>query len=173
MIPQQNDTTDDFGVELYDRDKIADIEKELSINEISPDRDMAVCAMRYHHYTQLAADADMLHEKSTFDREVYEAQMTQMLRTTHAEMASRVCPDEDGKVKRVKVDNPYEKEADLKRAYMRDEMWVALRNLEIQNAYNARVLKGMAKAFEMKSMLIQSYSKRQLFKEGQGISRPE
>ena len=145
-----------IALDFQPEDDSESIQSMLRINEMNPESDMIVCSAQYYYYAKMADDAELLLQQFTLQREIHEARLTRTLREKKEPIIGK-----DGTVT-MKLTNRYEKEADLSRAYMCDEIWIGLKQREMQASYNAKVLSKAARALETKAKLLQSFNKRQL-----------
>jgi hypothetical protein len=135
---------------MEDLFNIVDIEKALNINEHNLEREMSTCPSYYFRYAMLAVDAEQIEEKFIIIREAYEASIAVRLKRADPKGAM--------------------KEADLKRECHEDDHWQELNDKVLIHHNYVRKLKAASAAFDMKSKMLMSLNRRDLFKRSQGTS---
>lgn len=163
------------------------IQALFAVNQANLTADMGACAGYYDFYAQLSVDAELVAQHAELQLEIYEAQLAKHLRMlppvtqpttpvtpapeTEATPAEGNGANKTAKktaAKKVAAPTPqFEKEADLKRAYALDPQWQQLSQAVISAQYNRNVMKSVARAFEMKSEMLRSISRRELVLQGQ------
>ncbi len=129
------------------------IKELLQINELNLDEELAGCSYLYFMFSDLAIDAELIHNKAELALENHELDLANKYKAVH------------------KPKNNQDKltETEIKRMYRGDEKWTLLKQEQMKCYANFKKLEKAAKAFEMKSQNCMSINKRQLFKAGQGM----
>ncbi len=118
------------------------ISELLQINELNLEEEMASCAALYYTFSKLACEAEDFYEATTLKIEIYETKLTKI----------------------IKEHNPGITQTDIKR-YFREELgWQELRKTQLELQKNYRVLEKATKAFDMKSHMLASMNRRDLYK---------
>ena len=149
---------ENLTLEFFPEDQRGVIKQLLDVHEMNLELDMRVCAGYYSHYALLSIDAELLTKQAILSREIHEAQLTKQLRAETI-LATKT---REGALPTLVPTTSYDKEADLKRAYLRDETWIAIKQQELKQEYNQQIMTKIAAAFEMKAKMIQSLNRRQL-----------
>jgi len=114
----------------------------LLINELNLESELASCPSLYYTFSKLACEADDFHEATTLKIEIYETQLT----------------------KDIKQENPGITQTDIKRYFRENTQWQTLRREQLELQKNAAILEKATKAFDMKSHMLASMNRRDLYK---------
>ncbi len=122
-----------------------DISLLLRINEFKIAEELCTCSSYFYSVSSLAVEAEDMYEAATIAVETYEVQLA----------ASYKQADEDVK------------ETHIKRLYRADLKWNELHKQQLKIRKQWKLLQKAALAFEMKSKMLMSLNRRDLFKRGQ------
>ena len=122
-----------------------DISLLLRINEFKIADELCTCPSYFYTVSSLSVEAEDMYEAATTAIETYEVQLA----------ASYKAIDEDVK------------ETHIKRQYRADPKWNELKKQQNKVHKQWKLLTKAALAFEMKSKMLMSLNRRDLFKRGQ------
>ncbi len=118
------------------------ISELLQINELDLESEMSSCPAHYYMFSKLACEADDLFETATLKLEIYETKLTKI----------------------IKEQNPGITQTDIKRYFREDTAWRNLREEQLDLQKNHNILEKATKAFDMKSHMLASMNRRDLYK---------
>jgi len=121
-----------------------DVSKLVRINEMNLEGEMATCPSYFYSVSALSVEAEELAEKAQIALETHEVTLAQQYKLQ----------DEDAK------------ETHIKRMYRSDAKWNELKNECTRLHKEHKLLTKAASAFDMKSRLLMSLNRRDLFKRG-------
>jgi hypothetical protein len=124
-----------------------DINQVLQVNELNLQKEMSTCPAWYYYYAALAIDAEEGADNATLAVETYE----QLLASDYKSKPS------------IYGDMTV---TDIKRHFRGDAKWQLLKEQENKLRTNAKLLDKAAKALEMKSRMLMSINKRDMYKKG-------
>lgn len=127
-------------------EEIANINEVLQINELNLQQEMATCPAWYYYYAALAVDAEESADTAALAVETYEQQLA-------------------GEYKRLPAGSDLT-QTEIKRSFRSDSRWQALKEQETKLRTNSKLLDKAAKAMEMKSRMLMSINKRDMYKKG-------
>ncbi len=123
-------------------DPLLDIGKLLQINELDLESELASCPSLYYTFSKLACEAEDIYEAATLKLEIYETQLT----------------------KTIKGQNTGITQTDIKRYFRENPEWQNLRKEQLELEKNYKILEKSTKAFDMKSHMLASINRRDLYK---------
>lgn len=121
-----------------------DIKTLLRINEMNLEGELATCSSYFYTVSSLSVEAEELAERAQIALETHEVTLAQQYKAA----------DEDAK------------ETHIKRMYRADPKWNELKTSAQAIHKQHKLLQKAASAFEMKSRLLMSLNRRDLFKKG-------
>lgn len=128
------------------------VDRFLRVNELQLEQELAMCASYYYTFASLEVEAEDLYEKATLALEIYEAELNKKVRTENPELAK-------GTQKSVEI------------KFREDLRWQELKRDQLEKQRNFRMLHKGASALEMKSRMLMSINRRDLFKQDKGFGR--
>lgn len=128
---------------MFDPNEI-DIRVLLRINEMDLESELATCSSYFYTVSALSVEAEELAERAQIALETHEVTLAQQYKGA----------DEDVK------------ETHIKRLFKSDPKWNELKNKQQEIHKQHKLLQKAALSFEMKSRLLMSLNRRDLFKQG-------
>lgn len=128
-----------------------DIDRYLKINELKLEDELAMCASYYYTFASLEVEAEDMYEHATMSLEIYEAELSFKYRTDEA----------------LKLAKATQKQVES--FYKADEKWQLLKREQLKLQRNFRLMHKGASALEMKSRMLMSINRRDLFKQDKGF----
>lgn len=128
-----------------------DIEKYLKINELMLADELAMCASYYYTFASLEVEAEDAYEHATMALEIYEAELSAKFRSDAA----------------LKLAKATQKQVES--FYKADEKWQLLKREQLKLQRNYRLMHKGASALEMKSRMLMSINRRDLFSRDKGF----
>ena len=119
-----------------------DINNLLQINELNLESEMSSCSAHYYLFSKLACEAADLHETATLELEIYETKLAKVIKQQNASIT----------------------QTDIKRFFREEILWVELRQKQLELQKNYTILEKATKAFDMKSHMLASMNRRDLYK---------
>ncbi len=119
-----------------------DIGALLQINELNLESELGSCASLYYTFSKLACEAEDLFETTTLKLETFETGLT----------------------KTIKEQNPGITQTDIKRYFRENEQWQIVRKEQLEQEKNYKILDKATRAFDMKSHMLASMNRRDLYK---------
>lgn len=136
-----------------------EVENLININQLDLESELATVSAYYYRFGILATEAEETYENKKLDLEIYEAQLSRDIRAKH---------------NTVSTNNPNRRKEDLtitqiKQECKEDSHWRELYRevLEAQNNY--KIMDKAVKAFEIKSRMLSSLNRRDLYKRQSGM----
>ena len=125
-----------------------DINQVLRINELNLIGEMSNCAAWFYYYAALSIDAEDSADAATLAIETYEQQLASEYKNQPGIYGEDMT------------------QTAIKRLFRADAKWQALKEQESKLRNNAKMLDKAAKAIEMKSRMLMSINKRDMYKKG-------
>ena len=125
-----------------------DINQVLRINELNLTSEMSNCAAWFYYYAALSIDAEDSADAATLAIETYEQQLAAEYKSQPAVYGEKLA------------------QPAIQRLFRADARWQALKEQESKLKVNAKILDKAAKAIEMKSRMLMSINKRDMYKKG-------
>lgn len=126
-----------------------DINQVVAINELNLQGEMATCPAWYFYYASLHVEAEQSAENASLALETYESELAENIKKAAALTGDELTQTE------------------IKRKFRADEKWQLLKQQEQKLNVNAKIMEKATKAIEMKSRMLTSMNRRDLFKRGQ------
>lgn len=130
---------------MIDPEKVIE---QLKINDTDVEADMRSCSSYYYFYTSREPDLQRELDDVTNELKVFEAMKAKELRKEFPKGL---------------------KEADIDRACVLDPSWQEIHERELEVRKLLSIYKLIGRAFEMKSRMLMSINKRELFEEGKHL----
>lgn len=124
------------------------VKELLVINDRELEKEMAHGAANYFYFANLNIEAEDLSEKALIALEIHEVKLSTILRANHESVT----------------------QTEIKRMFRDDKKWIELKNQQLKLIMNSRMLDRAAKAFDIKTRLLTSMNRRDLYKRGAGMS---
>lgn len=133
-----------------------DISQLVGINQLNLEDEFATAPRYFYLFSSLSVEAEDLYDQHTLEMEIYENQLAKKIKQVNADMPNRKKSDDLT-------------QTDIKRLFHQNEEWVTMRKRQLELQKNWKMMEKAAKSFEIKTRMLSSLNRRDLFKVGQGM----